>query len=414
MTDPKVANRIYVEMCRLYDQQRKDVGNGVLQPAEVVAKEAADALRLQPANYVTLYMRRRYASSKRVKAGKRDDYLDNVSRHLTRIFEETSFAKLPNIRAIGRGEIAKLVDELRSLKRTHPKPYPDEFVRLPAQERKSAEEAFDKAHNRLADATIRVMLMALSGLISHAIDNDDYGKSNPLSRHKMVPSQYAYHQATFLEMDQARQMLEVLESQFGHHRNRFAYEMVAVLFYTGARVTEMFNMAPWHVDFAGNRVLIYGTKTEHSQFRRVPLWPALKRLLLAFYRREGLLDNPRKRDLLFPGRPRAGRNGEVKAQPRQSMARVLERVARDAGIEVHVHAQLTRHTYAAARLSMVNEVNGRRVNVTKHEIAMELGHDGDRMLDKVYGHVLCGRYGETELDYSKAPRLNPDVVRAVS
>jgi integrase len=417
VTDPTVANRLYLTLCKQYEQEQKAIGNGELSPRDVTARRAAEAKRLAPKAYSLQYIADLTDRSEKERAGKPDEYVRGVGRHLARIVDETSFKDLKSIQQIDRREVGELVRQLLRMKRAHPKPYPDDFARLGPEEWKKATATFDAEHNLLSPATVRVMMMALSGMITHAIDNNDYHKGNPVSRHKMVPPQYEYHEASFLEIAQAGLLLEVLESQVGHHRNRFAYEMLAVLLYTGMRVTEMFRMAPWHVDFEGDRILVYSLKkskkAQNRPPRTVPLWPALRQILLAFYKREGLLENPRRRQLLFPGRPLKGKNSQVKEQPRQSIARLLARVGKDAGIDIHIHAHLTRHTYAAARLSMVNNVNGRLVNVTKHEVAKELGHDGERMLDQVYGHVLLGRYAMTELDYSSSPQLNPNVARAV-
>lgn len=383
--DPAVANARYLAACGELEHRAKDAANGL----------SVTETSMHPTDYIPAFMRVRYATSALTK-----EYLDGQAHYLGRIFEETSFKALTSIQQIDRKAITQLVLDLSAMRKAHPQPFPPEqLLGIPVGQHKESRRIWDEMNNRLSPETVRVMIMALSALITHAIHEGDYTAAHPVSRHRHVPKQSQQSEAEFLEVEEAGRMLARLESEVSHWRSPYAYEMFAVLLYTGMRKHEMMRMRPQDIRWEEGRIMIYGTKNDRGR-RSVRLWPALAAILRPFFDREGLFETPRS--LLFPGSPRAGRKGQ-NVQRRESMLRVIKRVARDVGIKKLVTHHTTRHTYASVRLQMVQNVDGRLVPVAKLEIMRELGHGSEKMLDRVYGHVLQGRFACTELDYMAAP-----------
>jgi integrase len=412
VTDPAVAKAEYEALCRTLSGDAARIANGL-----------ASVESLHPSHYVAEFVRLKYAKAERelqatlarkfgtIEPSKRDrqramGYVQAIDHFLERIFTETSFKELTSIQQITRKRVTTLVGELHEMRVRHPVAMPVQLranlAALPAEMAAEAAARWDRDANHLSSATIRRMMMALSALMSHAVDNGDYEGGNPCSRHKAIPPQYKYSPATWLEIDEANRILEYLATTVTHWRNPYAYEMAATLLYTGMRKDEMMLMSPDQLDFRAKAVHVRGSKTERSVARTVRLWPAYEAIMRPFYEREGLLDGNRviaKRALLFPGRPRAGKQGEAKVQKRDSMLSLLKRVARAVGITKQIVHHTTRHTYVSVRIQMVEHVNGRTVNVTKDKVRREIGHDHESTLDKVYAHALEGRYAMEELDY---------------
>lgn len=386
ITDPIVANATYQEACAEYDRRAVDAANGLV---------VIHPVSLHPADYVVEFMRMRTAAKKQSPA-----HLDTQAHYLTRIFQETSFQQFTNIQQIGRRNVAVLMVELSTMRKAHPLPFPvANLAGIPEHLHEKTREEWEEKNNRLSPATIRIMAMALSALFTHAIDLEDYKAVHPVRRHSSVPSQYKYEEAEFLEVEEAARMLTHLETEVAHWRSPYAYEMLAVLLYTGARKEEMMGLRPEDVLWSDGEIILNGTKTDGSK-RRIPLWPALARILRAFFDREGLFK--KSRALVFPGAPRAGKKGQTEEQRRNSMLNLLKRLARDVGISKAITHHTMRHTYASVRLQMVQNVNGKLVNVTKHTVMKEMGHASEQLLDRLYGHVLRGRLAITELDYTAA------------
>jgi integrase len=418
VTDPTVAKEEYPAQCRALAEHAAKAANGHAQD------DAAASCSLAPADYVPRYVALRYAQAEAGLAKKlkrkfgamppteRDrkralGYVRSIDHYLERIFGETSFATLTSIQQITRKRIKDLVAELYEMRVAHPKPMPKKvaarIAKLPVEEATVERERWEREHHFLKPPTIRVMMMALSGLLTHAIDNEEYEGGNPCSRHKAIPPQYKYGPGEWLEVREAQRLLDYLATVAPHWRNPYGYEMTATLLYTGMRKDEMMIMAPDQLDFVNKLVHIRGTKTDASVARVVPMWPAYEAIMRAFYEREGLLVGDRvvrKRPLLFPGRPRGGKQGAAPVQKRDSMLPLLKRAAQAVGIKKKIVHHTMRHTYASVRVQMVEEVGGKLVNVTKDTVRRELGHESEGVLDAVYVHELEKRLPMTQLDYA--------------
>ena len=126
------------------------------------------------------------------------------------------------------------------------------------------------------------------------------------------------------------------------------------------------------VNFERETVRIRGTKTEGSD-RTVPLWPQLARILRPYI-------GTRTTGLLFP----CSRTGK----PLRDLRKLLARIAAEAGLEQHITPYIFRHTYCAARLQTLDG----DAPVSPYTVGKELGHSGDALVRRVYGHLGTVRH----------------------
>jgi integrase len=152
---------------------------------------------------------------------------------------------------------------------------------------------------------------------------------------------------------------------------------VATMLLTGGRQSEVLGLAVDDVSFDRCTVTFrphpwrrLKTATSH---RTVPLWPQLEEILRAYvFAGEG----PRGR-LLFPSRAE-------KEQPIQDLRKALDAIGDRAGwAPGEIRTKMFRHTYCAARLQTLD----RGAPVSPFTVARELGHGGQSLVDRVYGHL---------------------------
>jgi integrase len=116
----------------------------------------------------------------------------------------------------------------------------------------------------------------------------------------------------------------------------------------------------------------------------VPLWPQLRTIL------EGYLAERPPRRLLFPSHC-AGEEAKL-----TDWRKPLDVVAARAGWKAgEIRSKMFRHTYGAARLQTLDQ--GAPVNT--FTVARELGHGGEAMVRKVYGHLGEVRQRSAVLEY---------------
>jgi integrase len=154
--------------------------------------------------------------------------------------------------------------------------------------------------------------------------------------------------------------------------------IVATMLLTGGRKAEVLGLAVDDVSFDRRTVTFrphpwrrLKTATSH---RTVPLWPQLEEILREYvFGGEG----PRGR-LLFPS------NRTEKEQPIQDVRKALDAVGERAGWNAgEIRTKMFRHTYCAARLQTLD----RGAPVSPFTVARELGHGGQSLVDRVYGHL---------------------------
>lgn len=173
------------------------------------------------------------------------------------------------------------------------------------------------------------------------------------------------------------------------------HALVATALLTGGRPAEVRGLARGDVNFQQRTV----TFRQHpwrrlktlTSFRTVPLWPQLEEVL------RGYLDGPRapEGELLFPSDHRRvrGRKGEEMIT---DVRGALDAVAEAAGWKPgEIRMKMLRHSYTAARLQTLD----RGAPVSEFTVARELGHGGESLVRRVYGHMGAVRHRAEVVEY---------------
>jgi integrase len=159
----------------------------------------------------------------------------------------------------------------------------------------------------------------------------------------------------------------------------FIYPMIATYLLTGGRETEVLglevddiSLERKTVTFRPNRWRRLKSSTSH---RTVPLWPQLEQILKD-YLKSAIA--PPAGGLLFPS-PLLDEPGMV-TDFRKALDAVAVRAEWKKG---DIRSKMFRHTYCAARLQTLD--NGAPVSI--FTAAKELGHGGEALVRRVYGHL---------------------------
>ena len=168
----------------------------------------------------------------------------------------------------------------------------------------------------------------------------------------------------------------------------FAHELLATFLLTGGRESEVLGLEVDDVSldrgivtFRPNKWRRLKTATSH---RSVPLWPQLREILQRY-----LAEHPPSR-LLFPSY-RTGEEAMV-----TDFRKLLDVIAERAGHKPgEIRSKMFRHTYCAARLQSLDQ--GAPVSV--FTVAREMGHGGETMVRKVYGHLGQVRHRAEAVEY---------------
>jgi integrase len=171
----------------------------------------------------------------------------------------------------------------------------------------------------------------------------------------------------------------------------FQFELVASLLLTGGRPAEVLGLEVDDVSLERETVTFrpharrrLKTLTSH---RTVPLWPQLADILRPYFPRRDQLGPG---TLLFPSY-RTGQEGML-----QHAHRIIAAVAARIGYAPgEVTCYTLRHTYTAARLQTLD--NG--APVSPFSVGRELGHGGDALVRKVYGHLGTVRHRAPAVEY---------------
>lgn len=262
-----------------------------------------------------------------------------------------------------------------------------------------------KHGRRYAPATVRRHVMALSRLCRRAVE-EGLLSQNPCDG-KAPADEDDANDAVFLEMTEARRLLEALPSE-NHWKSPWFRERMMVLVYTGMRFSEMNGMMVDDIDFKRNKIIVRRhphrrLKTKKSA-REIPLWPPLREML-----QESLRQHSR-RGLLWP-RPGVVESGGKERRKAMcgDVEKALATVVTAARISKHVTPKVLRHTYVSSRLQMVERDQlGNLAPVDRFLLQREIGHGDEKMINNVYGHVQAGRYRLEVLDFSLVPRWEPD------
>lgn len=251
-------------------------------------------------------------------------------------------------------------------------------------------------HSTLSAASVRHHLSCLSNLYRRA------------RAERLVPSGYdpvgdfdekpspARREAKWLEVHEAALLLESARTyrpllKPGWRVMPFAYELIATFLLTGGRESEVLGLEVDDVSLARDVVTFRPNEWRRLKtllsHRTVPLWPQLAEILREYFpRREQLGPGT----LLFPSF-RTGHEAML-----TDFRKLLDAVAARAGWKPGaIRSKMFRHTYAAARLQTLD--GGAPVSV--YTVGREMGHGGEAMVRKVYGHLGHVRHRVDAVEY---------------
>jgi len=201
-------------------------------------------------------------------------------------------------------------------------------------------------------------------------------------------------EARWLEIHDASLLLEAARTyhpspdKAGWRPLPFAYELIATFLLTGGRESEVLGLEVDDlsldrgvVTFRPNNWRRLKTVSSH---RSVPLWPQLRDALQRY-----LTERPPSR-LLFPSF-RTGKEAML-----TDFRKLLDVVAMRAGWEEgDIRSKTFRHTYCATRLQTLDA----GAPVSTYTVAREMGHGGESMVRRVYGHLGQVRHRAENVEY---------------
>lgn len=267
----------------------------------------------------------------------------------------------------------------------------------------------------LSGGTIHHHLASLSNLFRRA-QSEEYVPPgyNPVSALLDKPKP-ARREAAFLEVPDAALLLEAAR-RFRPARADLAlgsvYPLLATLLLTGGRRSEVLGLEVDDVSFERRTVTFRpnarrGRLKNETSWRAVPLWPQLEEILRGYIFAQG----DAREGLLFPGTTASGLVGDFR--------KILDQVAAAAGFlrpvldaatgkqrrrgrtgallwsGRQVRPHMLRHTYCAARLQTLD----RGAPVSLFTVGRELGHGGDSLVRRVYGHLGDVRHRAEVVEY---------------
>jgi integrase len=188
-------------------------------------------------------------------------------------------------------------------------------------------------------------------------------------------------EARFLEVHDGALLLEAARL-YKYKRPDIAancvYPLVATLLLTGGREAEVLGLEADDINFERDIITFRPNgwrrvKNEGSS-RSVRLWPQLKDILLVYVFEQRATSTP----LLFPS------FRTKKPRMLTDIRKMLDGVGTLAGWEKgDIRSRMCRHTYCSTRLQTL--ANGHPI--APFDVGRELGHGGDAMVRRVYGHV---------------------------
>jgi integrase len=196
----------------------------------------------------------------------------------------------------------------------------------------------------------------------------------------------AKREARWLEVDLAALFLEAAkryESPRPDLAVPFTYQLVATLLLTGGRPSEVTALRVGDVNFSRDLVTIRGTKTDNA-IRVVPLWPQLAAILRPY------VAGKDPEALLFP-------TPKHPERPLKDLRKLLGGIVDSTGIwkDGDIHPYIFRHTYCAARLQTID----RGAPVSAYTVGREMGHGGDALVRRVYGHLGTVRHRSDVVEF---------------
>lgn len=241
----------------------------------------------------------------------------------------------------------------------------------------------------LSPGTIRHRLNSLSGMFRRALAEEKV-QSNVVQAMLDKPTSNGRPEAPWLEIDDAL-LLEAARRDVPDpdaHTIECLHALVATHLLTGGRSAEVLGLCAEDISFDRKTVTFrpntyrrLKTKTSH---RTIPMQPQLEAIL-----REHVFgsDPPITSGLLF-----RGRDGGLIRDWRKSLDRISVRCGWEPGA---VRSKMFRHAYATHRLQCLD----RGAPISPFIVANELGHGGESLVRRIYGHVGSVRCRGEHLEY---------------
>ncbi len=347
-TDAIIARQLYAERAKQYQQRRR---NRVLLGVERTATLAEFA--------------REHLIAK-AKAGKvTDTWLESIEGHLRAAIECLGAER----------ELTGLT--VRDMER---------FAEWVAENRIGR-------GGEVSPGTQRHYLNSLSNLFRRAQERQAVPPGfNPVAAMMEKPAARR-QEARWLEVPDAALLLEAARTYRPTRPDLaapFIYPLIATFLLTGGRRAEVLGLETADLSFDRKTVTFRIHKLRRlktvTSHRTVPLWPQLEEILRPYVFGAGA---PPGR-LLFPSMV------DGREQMVTDLRKVLDAVAERAGWQAgDIRTKMFRHSYCAARLQTLD----RGEPVSPYTVGRELGHGGDALVRRIYGHLGTVRHRAEVVEY---------------
>lgn len=265
-------------------------------------------------------------------------------------------------------------------------------------ETRSGKKGEDGKDLLFSPGTVRHYLNALSNLYVRAQSEGCVPPGyNPVQAMMDKPTGEP-DEADWLEVDEAALLIESArthDTMIGG-AVRCIYPLLATFLLTGGRKSEVLGLEVADVSFDRRTIRFRNQQRRrggsgrrlktNTSSRTVPLWPQLEELLRPYvFDREAPLGR-----LLFPASRLGG------DQPITDFRKALDAIAVRAGWRKgEIRSKAFRHTYCAARLQTLD--GGAPVSL--YTVAREMGHGGDALVKRIYGHLGHVRHRASAVEY---------------
>ncbi len=253
-----------------------------------------------------------------------------------------------------------------------------------------------RGKRNLSGGTLRHHINALSNLYERAkSENLVVGSYNPVAnilRGEKPTGRRA--EARWLEVHETALLLEAARRVDPRRPEtcRCLHVLLATMALTGGRKSEVLGLTGDDVSLERKTVTFRPNdwrrlKTATS-WRTVPLWAQLEAILGPYL---VPVDRTPRTGLLFPTIDRNGRT-----VPLVDFRKALDTVAVAAGWKAgEITTKMLRHTYCAARIQTLD----RGAPVSLYTVAKEMGHGGDALVKRIYGHLGQVRHRAEVVEY---------------
>ncbi len=354
-TDADVAQVLLADRLRLLEEARRTAG--------LTGHHATATSQLAP--YAQLHLEAKLRSGKVT-----EQWLASTQRHLERAV--AFFGAERELASIGVVEVRKWIELLR--------------------------QTPSRKGGSLTDGVARHHLNSLSNLYRRAGGEGVVLPGfNPAAAVMEKPSAAPRHEAQWLEVPDATLLLEATQRQQLRRADLavpYLHELVATFLLTGGRRLEVFGLEVSDVNFERKTVTFRPNRWRRlktpGSHRVVPLWPQLEAILRPYLNRragEEIMEGQAARVLLFPS-PKPGPE-----QMLWNFQKALDQVGGGEGWGVT--PKVFRHTYCTARLQTLD--GGAPVSI--FTVGRELGHGGESLVRRVYGHLGQHRHRAEVVEY---------------